>query len=118
MNDHTGKMFSPHKQTGSGRTAPTTTCDSPEGLVELKRFAAALLELNHDLNNPLAGVVGYLELAMTSHDDLPEDTRKMLANVQKSADLLEKVIGRLTSAKRRLQTSVDISELEALAAKE
>ena len=86
--------------------------DSPEGIEDLKRFASKLITLNHDLNNPLAGVVGYLELAMTSGDTLPPDTLEMLNNVQRSAELLQEVINRLTQAKRRLQASVDISQLE------
>lgn len=91
---------------------PVQPLDSPEGIEELKRFAAALITLNHDLNNPLAGIVGYLELAMTGKEPIPPDANEMLKNVQRSAELMEKVIQQLTQAKRRLQSSVDISAIE------
>lgn len=85
--------------------------DSPEGSAELRSFCAALLDLNHDLNNPLAGVIGYLELAMSREDDLTSKSMEMLGHVQASADKMNTLIQEFTVAKRRLQSTVDISSL-------
>jgi signal transduction histidine kinase len=85
--------------------------NSPEGQACLKEFFSAQFELNHDLNNPLAGIVGYLELALTDSDSIPKRPLELLRNVQKCADRMDELIQEYVKCKRRLQTTVDLSEV-------
>ncbi len=85
--------------------------DSPEGQECLKEFFSAQFELNHDLNNPLAGVVGYLELALTGKESIPERPKELLLNVQKCANRMDELIQEFVKSKRRLQEAVDLSDV-------
>ncbi len=85
--------------------------NSPEGQACLKEFFSAQFELNHDLNNPLAGVVGYLELALTDSETIPARPLELLKNVQKCADRMDQLIQEYVKSKRRLQTTVDLSDV-------
>jgi signal transduction histidine kinase len=85
--------------------------NSPEGQACLKEFFSAQFELNHDLNNPLAGVVGYLELALTDSETIPARPLELLKNVQKCADRMDELIQEYVKSKRRLQTTVDLSDV-------
>lgn len=60
----------------------------------LKTIAAASVTLNHEINNPLTGIMGNLELLL---DDLPEDKEEIknglkiaLENSQRIADVVKK----------------------------
>jgi YesN/AraC family two-component response regulator len=60
----------------------------------LKTIAAASVTLNHEINNPLTGIMGNLELLL---DDLPEDNEEIkkglkiaLENSQRIADVVKK----------------------------
>ncbi|MBN4072372.1 hypothetical protein JYU03_00465 [bacterium AH-315-F03] len=86
--------------------------DSPEGITRLKEFVRELYTLNHDLNNPLAGVIGYTELATSEPDILPTHIVDYLGKVQLSAAKLEAVIARASQAKYSLQEHVDVTELQ------
>lgn len=83
--------------------------NSPEGIEAVRKFAALLLELNHDLNNPLAGIIGYLDLALNSDHDIPEDLKSMLQSVQLSAEMMDKLIRKFAMAKQDLIAEVDFT---------
>ncbi len=85
--------------------------NSVEGQACLKEFFSAQFELNHDLNNPLAGIVGYLELALTDSETIPTRPRELLKNVQKCADRMDELIQEYVKSKRRLQNTVDLSDV-------
>lgn len=91
---------------------PLAPLDSQEGAAELQRFVKELFTLNHDLNNPLAGVVGYTELALSDPDSLPENIVDYLEKVQKSAGMMQEIIARCAEAKYHLQTQVDVTALK------
>lgn len=86
--------------------------DSTIGAEELQRFVKELFTLNHDLNNPLAGVVGYTELALSDPETLPADIVSYLEKVQKSASMMQAIIERCAKAKHHLQSQVDVSSLK------
>lgn len=94
-------------------TTATTllTPDSPEAAPAIASFAAKLMNLNHDLNNPLAGVIGYLELAMSSDEGVHEEVKSLLESAQLAADMMNDLIKKLTEAKCVLLKEVDFSEL-------
>ncbi len=94
-------------------TSPTKLLapDSPEAARAIASFAAKLIELNHDLNNPLAGVIGYLELALSSDEGVHEEVKSLLQSAQLSADMMNDLVKKLTGAKRALLSEVDFSPL-------
>lgn len=93
-------------------SAPLHALDSPEGIAELKNYVAATLNLNHDLNNPLAGIMGFLELALGRADKMEPKVLELLKLVEKSAAKLNERLLEFTNEKRKMQDNVDISELE------
>jgi len=106
------KMTAAQNTTTAGEESkPLVPLNSAEGQACLKEFLGAQFELNHDLNNPLAGIVGYLELAMTGTDDIPERPLELLQNVQKCADRMDELIQEFVKSKRRLQNTVDLSDV-------
>ncbi|MFQ5606650.1 MAG: histidine kinase dimerization/phospho-acceptor domain-containing protein [Candidatus Zixiibacteriota bacterium] len=87
--------------------------ESPEGAAEISRFAAKLIETNHDLNNPLAGVIGYLELALSSEDGVHDEVKSLLQSAQLSAEMISSKVKRLSEAKLDLVRKVDLTSLLA-----
>ena len=83
--------------------------ETPEAARAIAAFAAKLIELNHDLNNPLAGVIGYLELAMSSEEGVHEEVKCLLQSAQLSADMMNDLIKKLSVAKQELLSEVDFS---------
>lgn len=90
---------------------PPVALNSPAGQECLKQFFRAQFELNHDLNNPLAGVVGYLELAMADADSIPPRAVELLRNAQKCANRIDELIQEFVKSKRHLQNTVDLSDV-------
>lgn len=95
------------------QTSPTTLLapDSAEAAAAIANFAVKLIELNHDLNNPLAGVIGYLELAMSSDDGVSDDVKSLLESAQLSADMMNDLIKKLSDAKCELLKEVNFKPL-------
>ena len=100
------------RQGDQKESALLLSLDSPEGIAELKKYVAATLSLNHDLNNPLAGVMGFLELAFGHKDNMEPNVLELLELVKKSADKLKERLEEFTEEKRRMRNKVDISNLE------
>lgn len=92
--------------------APLLSPDSPEGIAELKNLIAATLRLNHDLNNPLAGIMGFLELALGHKDNMEPKVLELLELVRMSAVKLNQRLLEFNEEKSRMQNKVDISALE------
>ena len=85
---------------------------SPEGIAELKKYVAATLSLNHDLNNPLAGVMGFLELALVHKDKMEPKAYELLKLIEKSAVKLNECLIEFTEEKHKMRSKVDLSSLE------
>ena len=49
----------------------------------LKPFIAHCLALNHDLNNPLAGIVGYCEFLTDEGKDMTDDQQEYVRQIMK-----------------------------------
>ena len=94
------------------KSAPLLSPNSPEGIAELRNYVAATLNLNHDLNNPLAGIMGFLELALGHKDEMEPKVFELLELVKKSAVKLNERLLKFTEEKRRMKSKVDISALE------
>ena len=100
------------QQVARKERAPLLSPDSPEGIAELKNYVAATLSLNHDLNNPLAGITGFLELALGHKNNMDPKVLELLELIEKSAVKLNERIIEFTEEKCRMKRKVDISSLE------
>jgi len=77
-------------------------------LVPFLRFC---LPLNHDLNNPLAGIIGYCEFMQEESDDLTPNQTEYLNHILTCAERIKKLSDQLSKAKIDLSEEVDIKEL-------
>ena len=80
----------------------------------LKPYLGQCLSLNHDLNNPLAGIVGYLEFLLEEADQLSDEHREFVEQINLCTERMCQVLDRLSEQKIALSTKVDLrSVIEA-----
>lgn len=77
---------------------------------KLKPLIAHCLTLNHELNNPLAGIIGYAEFMMVA-DELTDEQRQHLDQIMTSAERIRKSIEKLSEVKIELSKDVDMHRL-------
>jgi signal transduction histidine kinase len=73
----------------------------------LRPFLGQCLTLNHDLNNPLAGILGYAEF-LQADKNLTDDQRKSLDQIVTCAERMRKLIEDLCEQKISLSGKVDM----------
>jgi signal transduction histidine kinase len=81
---------------------------------QLAPFLRYCLPLNHDLNNPLAGIIGYCEFMQEEADDLTPNQLEYLNHILICAERIQKITERLSEAKIELSDEIDIGELEKI----
>jgi PAS domain S-box-containing protein len=64
--------------------------------------------LGHEINNPLAMILGYVDLAMTE-DDVPGPVQELIANIHRSAKRLDTIVHEVLAL-----VSIDAGRLTAL----
>lgn len=80
----------------------------------LKPYLGQCLSLNHDLNNPLAGIVGFLEFLMEESDQLSDEHREFVEQINLCSERMCQVLERLSDQKIALSAKVDLrSVIEA-----
>lgn len=80
----------------------------------LKPYLGQCLTLNHDLNNPLAGIMGYVEFLVEESDQLSDEHREFVAQINQCAERIRKVLDSLCEEKIALSIKMDIrSVIEA-----
>jgi len=67
----------------------------------LKPYLGHCLTLNHDLNNPLAVVMGQLEMIAEFHPELPDDMKHRLGELSTAAETMRRVIMEAAKEARR-----------------
>jgi len=88
--------------------------DSKEELAvlrALKPYIGHCLTLNHDINNPLAGVIGYGELLMEESGQLDETQKGYLRQVLQCAERIKKLVEDLCEEKIALAEGVDLKSV-------
>jgi len=78
---------------------------------ELKPFIARCLTLNHDINNPLAGIVGYCEFLIEEQDNMTPDQRDFVLQILKCTERIQAIIQKLGNEKIALGKKIDIPKL-------
>lgn len=77
----------------------------------LRPYLAHCLTLNHDLNNPLAGILGYAEFIVDEKDNLSEDQIYFIEQIQKCAERIRNHVEQLANEKASLGNKVDLKSL-------
>ncbi len=80
---------------------------------ELKPFISLCLSLNHDLNNPLAGILGYVEFLLEESDQLSEEHQEFIKQINKCAERMKMIIDNLCEAKIALARGIDLKQIVA-----
>jgi signal transduction histidine kinase len=76
----------------------------------LKPYIGHCLTMNHDINNPLAGVLGYCEF-MLLDDDLSPAQRKHLEQINECAERIKKLVEALCDDKIALTETIDLRKV-------
>jgi signal transduction histidine kinase len=84
---------------------------SPEELEiyrKLKPFISHCLTLNHDINNPLAGIIGYTDFMLDNEESLTKDQEKYLRQIAKCAERIRVLVTELSDEKIALSEGIDM----------
>jgi signal transduction histidine kinase len=88
-----------------------------ELLRQVRPYLQKCLDLNHDIGNPLAGILGYCELLLAGADQLPADARRSLEIIYTCTERIKRALEILGEEKVALAAGVDLQrvnrELEA-----
>ncbi|MBK7140684.1 MAG: hypothetical protein IPH75_01230 [bacterium] len=76
----------------------------------LKPYIGHCLTMNHDINNPLAGVLGYCEF-MLMDDDFPPSHRKHLEQIADCAERIKKLVEALCDDKIAMAEKIDLRKV-------
>ena len=80
----------------------------------LKPYLGQCLTLNHDLNNPLTGIMGFTEFLLEESDQLSEEYKEIIGQINRCAERMHQVLNSLCEEKIALSRKVDIrSVIEA-----
>jgi signal transduction histidine kinase len=74
----------------------------------LKPYLGHCLTLNHDLNNPLAGIMGYIEFLMEESNELSAEHQEFVDQINRCAERMRQVLDSLCEEKIALSKKVDI----------
>ena len=75
--------------------------------LEIEPLLARCLNLNHDINNPLTGIIGYGEFVLESAESLPNETRDHIGKIMECAERVKKLVDDLGDVKQELAERVD-----------
>ena len=76
----------------------------------LKPYLGHCLTMNHDLNNPLAGILGYAEF-LQNDDNLTDDQRHSLSQIVTCAERMKALIEALCTDKLELAEKIDLASI-------
>ncbi len=79
---------------------------------QIKPLIGECLKLNHELNNPLAGVIGYTELMLSTETDLTGNQKELLGKILNSAEKMKYIIEDLCNKKIGMGRTIDMREIE------
>lgn len=94
-----------------------TTISDPGQAEELALFRALkpligrCLALNHDINNPLTGIIGYCEFLQLESDGFSQEQVGFLKQIQTCAERIQKLVEELCQEKIELSEKVDLKSI-------
>lgn len=93
-------------ETHLDRVPADSTIDDPKGEVDeyrrLKPLIKLCLKLNHDINNPLTGIIGNAEFMLTDKIKLTADQRLSLEQIIECGERIQERMGRIGEIKSTL----------------
>ena len=84
--------------------------------LEVRPYVLKCLALNHDINNPLAGIIGYGEILMED-ETLTAEQKGYLNQIMTCAERIRKEVNTLCEVKVGLQEKVDLRKIVELLSK-
>lgn len=81
--------------------------------VRIRPFIAHCLTLNHELNNALAGIIGYAEFLASEPADLSDDQQNNLRQILVCAERIQSVVEKLSQEKIELGQQIDLKSVTA-----
>ena len=85
--------------------------EAEEILNLLKPYISRCMKLNHDLNNPLAGIIGYTEFLLDEEESLSENQREYIEQIMTCAERIENKITELCNEKIELSQKINLKQL-------
>jgi signal transduction histidine kinase len=85
--------------------------EAEEVLNILKPFIIRCLRLNHDLNNPLTGIIGYTEFLLDEEEPLSENQREYIEQIKTCSERIENEITELCNEKIVLSQKINLQQL-------
>ncbi|UCC44359.1 MAG: hypothetical protein JSU65_00045 [Candidatus Zixiibacteriota bacterium] len=82
-----------------------------EALRILRPYLARCLTLNHDINNPLAGILGYAEFLLDESSNLSVNQKQDLERIQNCAKRIKEIVDGLCEVKIALAEKLDLKTL-------
>ncbi|MCK4607293.1 MAG: hypothetical protein KAU35_08370 [candidate division Zixibacteria bacterium] len=80
----------------------------------LRPYIGHCLALNHDINNSLAGIIGFAELMLSEADQLSESQRESVQQILQCAERIQREVMGLGDEKIALAEKVDLNLLSGL----
>lgn len=82
-----------------------------ELLSVVQPFLQRCTSLNHDMNNPLTGILGYGELLLDDPEDLSPDQRDYVSKIMECAERISGMIQHLGTDKREMVEKLELAGL-------
>jgi signal transduction histidine kinase len=89
--------------TGSGNAT-----DDLELFQALKPYIGHCLRMNHDINNSLAGIIGYCEFLLMDTSNLKPQQKKQIETIAKCAEKIQKLVQNLCEEKIAIAEKIDL----------
>ncbi len=93
----------PSQPAGSGNPA-----DDPAVFQALKPYIGHCLNMNHEINNSLAGIIGYAEFLLMDESALSEQQRRQVEMIAKCAEKIRELVQNLCEEKIALAEQIDL----------
>lgn len=77
---------------------------------DLKPFVLKCLTLNHELNNPLAGIIGYCEFLIEEAGNLTDDQIQYLQRIETCAERIQDSLKKLSEEKMKLDEKINLKD--------
>ncbi len=75
---------------------------------KLKPIIGQCLTLNHDINNPLAGILGFAEFMQEGAAEMSDDQREHLRRIVQCAEMIRKLVNIISDKKAELAEELDM----------
>lgn len=78
----------------------------------IRPFLDKCFSLNHDINNPLAGILGYAEFLLSDGDDLTAEQRSSIQQIAECGERIRLLVEGLSEAKAVLGDEIAIPGID------